>query len=431
MFALLKGKAHFKDVVAQAGHLDPVSLPYDEAVLGRIREALTAGRPVYLVSASNARFVSAIADHFGFFAGWFGSDAITNLSGPNKARLLVETFGERGFDYVGNDHADKHVWGVASKRIGIRTPAWMNKELTLLGVEVIDSPKPTLATWLKLLRIHQYAKNALVFLPLLAAHKFDPGSLLQSVLAGLAFSLCASSAYILNDLVDLSADRGHPSKKNRPLAAGAIPISHAVIVMAILPLCSTALAAFVSLPFLAVLLFYFALTIAYTCWFKKKMLIDVVALAVMYTLRVIGGAAAIGVSVSEWILAFSMFMFVALALIKRYQELATRLDQALPDPSNRNYKVGDLEIIASLAAAAGFNAVTVFALYISSDTVHRLYRHPQFLWLICPLLIYWIGRALTMAHRRHMHDDPIVFALKDRVSYITAACISFVLLVAI
>jgi 4-hydroxybenzoate polyprenyltransferase/phosphoserine phosphatase len=429
--ALRHSKARLKDVLAQTVDFDPASLPYDEAVIGLIREALTAGRPVYLASASNARFVSAIADHFGFFSGWFGSDAITNVSGRNKASLLVETFGERGFDYIGNDQADLPVWAAASKRIGIRTPARLNKQLAAIGVEIVDAPEPTFKTWLKLLRVHQYAKNSLVFLALLTAHKFDLGSMFACVLAAIAFSLCASSAYIFNDLVDLSADRGHPTKKSRPLAAGAIPIMQGVIAVPILFLCAATLAAFVSLQFLAILLFYFALTNAYSCWLKRKMLIDVVVLAMLYTLRVIAGAVAINVMVSEWLLAFSMFIFAALALIKRYIELTTRLDRDLPDPTNRNYRLDDVQIVAALAGAAGFNAVTVFALYISSDTVHALYRHPQFLWLVCPILMYWISRTLMMAHRRWVHDDPIVFALKDRVSIIAAVSIVAIMLVAI
>jgi 4-hydroxybenzoate polyprenyltransferase len=178
-------------------------------------------------------------------------------------------------------------------------------------------------------------------------------------------------------------------------------------------------------------MFYFTLTNAYTCWLKRKMLIDVVVLAMLYTLRVIGGAAAIGVMVSEWLLAFSMFIFASLALIKRYIELTTRLDRDLPDPTNRDYRRGDLQIVAALAGASGFNAITVFALYISSDTVRALYRHPKVLWLICPILMYWISRMLMRAHRRLVHDDPIVFALKDRVSIVVGVLIAAAVLAAI
>ncbi|MBV9405266.1 MAG: UbiA family prenyltransferase [Acidobacteriaceae bacterium] len=430
-FALRHGKAHFKDAVARGVSFDPATLPYDEVVLRQVREAVTEGRPVYIASASNARFVSVIAEHFGFFSGWFGSDSVTNLSGENKARLLVETFGEGGFDYIGNDRADLHVWSKASKRFCVRTPARVKKHVRAAGVDVLPSPRPSLSSWLKLIRVHQYAKNALIFLPLFTAHKFDLPSLLDCMLAIAAFSLCASSAYIFNDIIDLAADREHPTKRARPLASGKIALQDGVCAIPILFLCAFALALWVSPAFLAILLGYFALTISYSIWLKKKMLVDIVALAMLYTLRVIAGAVAIGVFVSEWLLAFSMFLFTALALIKRYIELATRLDRELPDPANRNYKQADMQIVAALAGAAGFNAVTVFALYISSDTVHSLYRHPKFLWLVCPILMYWLSRMLMMAHRRQVHDDPIVFALKDRISILASVCIAAIMLLAI
>ncbi|PNG26271.1 hypothetical protein CR492_09110 [Methylocella silvestris] len=429
--ALRHGKARFKDALAQGVDLDVASLPYDQKILDLITAARNEGRPVYLASASNAKFVGAVADHLGLFTDWFASDASTNNSAHTKAEFLVGKFGAHGFDYVGNDKADLPVWAVASGRIGVRTAPALSGRLAALGVEVIESPAPQLKSWIKLIRVHQYAKNGLVFLPLLAAHKFDLLSLYHCVLAAIAFSLCASSVYIFNDLVDLSADRGHPSKRRRPLASGAIPIMRGVIAMPVLFLASIVVAALVSWQFLGVLLFYFAVTNAYTCWLKTKMLIDVVALAALYSLRVIGGAVAINVTASEWLIGFSMFIFASLALIKRYIELAVRLDKELPDPSNRNYKLGDMPIVASLAAASGFNAVTVFALYISSDTVHSLYRHPQFLWLVCPILMYWISRMVMLAHRRLVHDDPIVFALKDRVSYAAGAAIALVVLAAI
>ena len=395
------------------------------------RRRAPPGAPVYLASASNEKFVAAVAAHVGLFDGWFASDARTNVSAGNKAARLVEAFGEGGFDYIGNDKADLPVWAAAARRIGVRTSPQLSGKLAALGVEVVNSPKASLKQWVKLIRVHQYAKNALVFLPLLTAHKFNLISLFDTVLAAIAFSLCASSVYIFNDLVDLAADRDHPTKQNRPLASGAIPIKDGVIVMALLFLAAVAIAACVSWPFLGVLLFYFALTNAYTCWLKTKMLIDVVALAMLYSLRVIGGAAAIGVPVSEWLIGFSMFIFASLALVKRYIELATRLDKELPDPSNRNYRLGDMQIVAALAAASGFNAVTVFALYVSSDAVKPLYRHPHLLWLVCPVLMYWISRMLMMAHRRLVHDDPIVFALRDPVSIIAGALIAAIMLAAI
>ena len=419
--ALVRGKAALKHRLAEPVDFDPATLPYDDEVITRIRQASADGRPVFLASASNSRLVKAIADHLGLFTGWFGSDETVNLAGHAKAERLVEVFGERGFDYIGNDAADLPVWARAAKAIAIRTPGGVARKLAHVSgdVEHLPHTRPTWRSWAKLIRVHQYAKNALVFLPLLAAHRFEYGALVQTVLAAAAFCLCASSVYVLNDLVDLQEDRRHRSKRHRPLASGAVPLMQGLMAVPILFVAAVLVATQVSLPFLAVLLGYFAVTTAYSFVLKRKMLIDVMTLATLYSVRVLGGAVAIDVTVSKWLLAFCMSLFVSLALMKRYVELAARFDAKMPDPSNRDYRTGDLEVVSALAGAAGFNAVTVFALYISSDAVNQLYSRPEVLWLVCPVLIYWIGRSLMLAHRREMDDDPVVFALKDRASLLT------------
>jgi 4-hydroxybenzoate polyprenyltransferase len=294
----------------------------------------------------------------------------------------------------------------------------------------LEREEPSLRVWLKALRVHQYAKNVLIFVPLLTAHAYAVPFLLRAMLAFVAFSLCASAVYILNDLVDLDADRRHPSKRLRPFASGTIPIAHSIIAIPVLLLLAFGCAFIASLPLAAVLAGYLALTLAYSLTLKRKPLIDVVVLAMLYTTRVVAGAVALPVMVSEWLLAFSMFIFTSLALIKRYTELSLRLEKQLPEPSNRDYQLADLPIVGALAAASGFNAVTIFALYISSPTVRDLYRHPQLLWLICPILLYWIGRAVMFAHRRAIDDDPILFALRDRVSRLAGGLIIAIVLLA-
>jgi 4-hydroxybenzoate polyprenyltransferase len=284
--------------------------------------------------------------------------------------------------------------------------------------------------WVKLLRPHQWAKNLLVFLPLLAAHKFEREALLASLTAFVVFCVAASAIYIINDVADLDEDRKHPTKRRRPLAAGEVPIRGALILAAILLVLSAIFAAALGYQFGIVIAAYILLTTAYTFYLKKKMMIDVVTLASLYTLRVIGGAAAALVMPSEWLLGFSMCIFTCLALVKRYIELATRIDADLPDASNRNYKKSDGPIVAALAAGSGLNAVTILALYISSDNVRHLYGQPAFLWLICPILVYWLGRILFMSHRRLMNDDPIVFAMKDANSLLVAVLIGATLLAA-
>ncbi len=431
LLALKNGKAALKAEAARRVTIDPARLPYDDAVLDRIRAARDEGRTVYIASAAHRRLVERIAAHLGLFDGWFASDDVVNLSGEAKAERLVAEFGEKGFDYIGNDAADLPVWAHAAKAVAIRTPVRVGRKLLAIApdAETLPSPGPGLKTWAKLLRVHQYAKNALVFLPLLTSHLFTAGSLLSAVLALAAFSLCASSVYLLNDLVDLQDDRAHPRKRRRAFASGAVPILHGLTAIPALLVAALAIAASISWPFTAVLIGYFALTTAYSFALKRMMLIDVITLAGLYTIRVIGGATAIGVAVSSWLLAFCMSLFLSLALLKRHVELTTRLDAGLPDPANRDYRTGDIDMVAALAAAAGFNAVTVFALYISSDSVHALYRRPEILWLVCPVLMYWIARILMLAQRRKMDDDPVVFALRDKPS-LAVALLSAVLVFA-
>jgi 4-hydroxybenzoate polyprenyltransferase/phosphoserine phosphatase len=419
--ALSASKASLKHSLSEQKDFDPALLPYDPEVLRVIREASDAGRAVYLASASHHRLVSAVAAHLDVFTGWFASDEVTNCAGAVKAEKLVAAFGERGFDYIGNDAADLPVWKRAAKAYAIRTPVKVARRLTEHSddVEYLSHAKPTWRTWAKLLRVHQYAKNGLVFVPLLTNHLFDVASVLQSLWAAIAFSLCASSVYLLNDLVDLQDDRGHRTKRNRPLACGNIALSHALLAIPVLFLLSLAVAASISVNFLATLVAYFALTTAYSFFLKRMMILDVVTLAGLYTMRVVGGAVALSIWVSPWLLAFMMSWFLSLALVKRFVELKARREANLPDSKSRDYRNADLGMVGALAAAAGLNALTLFALYISTDSVQALYTYPALLWLVAPILAYWIARVLMLAHRGMMHDDPVVFALKDKVSLAT------------
>ncbi|MGK9055395.1 UbiA family prenyltransferase [Neorhizobium petrolearium] len=419
--ALSKGKASLKHRLSEPEDFDPAVLPYDPEVLNVIRDAAAQGRTVYLASASHERLVSAVANHLGLFTGWFATDEMTNCAGALKAEKLVAAFGESGFDYIGNDAADLPVWSRAAKSYAIRTPSNVSRRLNeqCHNVEHLAYDKPTWNTWARLLRVHQYAKNALVFVPLLTNQHFDWPSVLQTLLAAVAFSLCASSVYLLNDLVDLQDDRGHRTKRNRPLACGEIPLSRALMAIPVLFLLSMGIAASISLGFLAALAGYFALTTAYSFFLKRKMILDVVTLASLYTMRVIGGGVALSVMVSPWLLAFMMSWFLSLALVKRFVELKARREANLPDSKSRDYRNSDFGMVGALAAAAGLNALTLFALYISSDAVQELYTHPGVLWLVGPILTYWIARVLMLAHRGLMHDDPVIFAIKDRVSLAT------------
>ena len=431
---LFSGRAALKDHLAKAVEIDPAHLPYNQGVMAMMRARAEAGGQVYIASASNERLVAKVAEHLGV-DGWFGSDATVNLSAGAKARRLKARFGAEGFDYIGDSNADIAVWAAAETAVLAGRPGrlWRRLSATHRRAEIIE-PAPRqggLRAWLSLLRPHQWAKNALVAVPLITAHAFTVPALIQTAMAVAAYCLCASSVYVVNDLVDIAADRGHPTKRRRPFAAGDVPIVAGALAAPVLLAMAIGLAALVSWPFLAALGLYYVSTSAYTFILKRKMMIDVVTLAGLYTLRVVGGAAAIGVPVSEWLLAFSMFLFLSLALIKRHSEMAVRLDAGLPDPTNRNYRVADLPLLIALSAAAGYSAIIVFALYLSSPTVHALYTRPQLLWLEIPLLLYWISRAIGLSHRREMNDDPIVFAITDKVSLMTGALVGLVGLAAL
>jgi 4-hydroxybenzoate polyprenyltransferase len=297
-------------------------------------------------------------------------------------------------------------------------------------VSTVIQGRAAISAWVKQLRVHQYVKNVLLFVPLGTAHLFSSAAIIADLVAFVAFSLCASAVYVLNDLVDREADRQHPTKKYRPLASGGIKPWQGAAAIPILLILAFACAAAVSLKFTLALLVYLALTTAYSVSLKRKMLVDVVVLAMLYTIRVIAGAIAVSVEMSAWLLAFSMFIFLSLALMKRYSELALLIHQKLPDPSTRNYKLDDLPIVGCLAVASGFNSVTIFALYVSSPAVQQAYATPELLWLACPVLTYWLGRAMILAHRRMMNDDPIVFAIKDGVSRLAGVLIVAIVLLA-
>ena len=429
---LLRGRAHLKRMLARRAPLDPATLPYDGRVLGLL--AASDDRPRWLVTAADHGHADAIAAHLGLFEGVIASDGVSNLAGPAKAAALVQRFGERGFDYLGNGNVDLRVWRHARRGWVVNAPASLSRRAAAVTDVVQHWParRAGLDTWMRAIRLHQWLKNLLVFVPLVAAHRFlEPAAVLAALQAFVAFGLCASGVYIANDLVDLPSDRQHPRKRLRPFAAGRIPVLHGLVVSPLLALAGVALAWSVAPLFAAVLVAYWLATLGYSLWFKRIAMLDVTVLAGLYTLRIIGGAVAIAVPLSFWLLAFSMFVFLSLAMLKRYTELAAMAASGRDRAQGRGYATADLPLLQSLGGASGFIAVLVLALYINSPDSVELYSRPQLLWLLCPLLLYWVGRAWAVAHRGRMHDDPVVFAVTDRVSQAVALLCGLVVLGAI
>lgn len=418
-FWLMRGKAFLKRSIAEHSDMQVESLPFNHALIEYLQQEKARGRKLVLCTASDSRWAAAIADQLQIFDEVYASDGLINLSQTRKAEKLQAVFGEQGFEYVGNSSDDMPVWKVAKSGVVVNASHDIDKKargLTHIHM-VIPGPVGGLTSWLKQLRIHQWVKNSLLFIPLLAAH----GSVVEHpwqilAMAFFSFGFCASSVYLANDLLDLESDRQHLSKRNRPFASGAIPIWKGVIAIPVLLLASLFLAFSIEGDFVYWLLLYFFLTCVYSFIAKRIVLLDCMFLAVLYTLRIVAGAAAVIVPLSFWLLTFSIFLFLSLAFIKRYAELLSNRERDLTHAHGRGYLTSDLPLIQQLGVTSGYAAVLVLALYLNSDNVLMLYSSPQWIWGAIPLMLLWLSWMWLQAHRGNMHDDPIVFAIKDKPS---------------
>lgn len=416
---LLRGKAALKAEIAARVVLNAASLPYNRQLVEWLKLEHLSGRSLWLCTATHSTLAERVAEHLGIFAGVLASDGQSNLAGDAKAQRLIERFGARGFDYCGNERRDLAVWSHANGAIVVSAGASLERAAAGVTSVVRSFPSQTsfLRAAIRALRPHQWVKNALIAVPLLAAHgSRDAHSMLAVLLAIVAFCACASSVYILNDLLDLEADRAHQRKRKRPFASGDLSIAAGLAAFPVLLVLGVLIALLLPVKFQLVFAGYYALTCAYSFGLKGRVIVDAIALAGLYTIRVIAGAAAAGVPLSFWLLLFSVFLFLSLAFVKRYAELdALRRRQGLR-AVGRGYHVEDLAVLQSLGTAAGYLSVLVLALYINSPEVSALYARPKMIWLLCVLVLYWISRVWMKAQRGEMHDDPVVFALKDRPS---------------
>ncbi|MDR1229180.1 MAG: UbiA family prenyltransferase [Azoarcus sp.] len=434
---LARGRAALKHELARRADLDVAALPYDENVIAFIREARAGGRRVTLATASHQTLAGRIADHLGLFDEVLASRPDVNLKGEVKRDALLERYGEQGFDYLGNAGDDLPVWRAARKTLVANAAARLERKARALGnfAGVVSSRRARFGDWARALRLHQWLKNLLIFVPLLTAHRYlEAPLLLQALLAFFCFGLCASSVYLLNDLLDLRDDRHHARKRHRPFASGRLSPLSGLAVFPVLLLCAFGIATW-RLPgaFALGMLAYYGLTLAYSMRLKRLWVVDVVALAALYTLRIIIGAVALGIPLSFWLLAFSVFIFLSLALVKRYAELLPIMRAGGEDGKarGRGYHADDLPMIASLGTASGYMSVIVLALYVNDPVTLEHYRHPEFIWCSCLPLLIWISRVWFLAHRGQMHEDPVVFAVSDRVSLAIVALMGLAFWVAI
>ncbi|MBC7928775.1 MAG: UbiA family prenyltransferase [Bryobacteraceae bacterium] len=417
-FLLLRGKAHLKQKVSELTEFDPETLPWREDLIRDLKELKESGRRLILVTAAAAPISRAVAAHLGFFDEVISSSETHNLKGKNKVAKLVELFGERGFDYVGDANADFYVWRSARHAWVVGKPSFAARARSA-GIEVErvyeEKANPVRAFW-KGMRAYQWVKNLLIFAPMLMAHHFQDGPRwIAAVTAFFSFSLMASAGYLINDLLDRRNDRLHVRKRKRPFASGDLPLTWAALIP-VLVLTAIALAASLSLRSLEILLLYFVFTFAYSVRLKNRAIIDVVILSCLYSSRIAMGSYATRTPVSVWLISFSIFVFFTLALAKRAAELRMWERSGKLNVPGRGYTVSDLPIVEGMGVGSAYVSALVLALYLQSPSVLVLYRHPRLLWLILPLLLAWLSHVWLVTHRGEMTDDPILFALKNRMS---------------
>lgn len=431
-FWLMRGRAAFKEEIASRTRFSATNLPIREPLLNYIRLEKALGRKIVLATAAHRSIADQVAARFPEFDTVLASDAGRNLKGAAKLAAIEETVGPH-FAYAGDSAADLPIWAKADAAILVGAPAQIVQTVRKNGRVEREFPSDpvNLALWLRAMRVHQWAKNLLLFVPLLTGFAFlDLDKLATIIGAFIAFSLAASATYMVNDLWDLDSDRAHPRKCKRPFASGAITIKSGVGVAAVLLGTALALAAWLSPAFLLMLVMYLVLTCAYSWVLKEYVLIDVIILSILYTVRIIAGSVAAHVSVSTWLLAFSVFMFLSLALVKRCAELVSLAQSGRHAASGRDYRVTDLTVLWPLGCAASLSAVVVLGLFISAPETQERYATVQLLWLVAVGLVYWIARVWIKTSRGEMHDDPLVFALKDFGSGVTVAMMLLAMLAA-
>jgi 4-hydroxybenzoate polyprenyltransferase/phosphoserine phosphatase len=445
---LVQGKAALKQHITAAVQLDVAHLPYNRELLQYLEQQHSTGRPLYLATAAYDVLAQRIADHLGLFDGVLASDSKINLAGNNKLLALQSRFGDN-FSYIGNALPDLVLLkSCRQPMVANPTPALRSalRSAGITPVRTFTEQVSPFKAWPKAIRIHQWAKNFLIFLPLLLAHAWAPGLLAGALLAFFSFGLCASATYIVNDLLDLESDRHHPSKRRRPFASGDLSALSGVLVILVFLAASLALALLVPhviaalspalalvrpLHFLEWLTIYAVTTLAYSLRLKRAVMVDVIVLSGLYTIRIIAGSAATGVAVSTWLASFSIFFFLSLAFVKRFAELENLRERGGAQASGRGYHVADIEQLRSFGSASGYVSVAVLTLYISNLDAAQLYHHTNRLWLLVPVLLLWLSRLWLEASRGQLDEDPVVYAITDRRSLLLGVLVLAIVLSAL
>ena len=431
---VLHGKAAFKAYVTENVTLDVAHLPYNRRLLQFLEREHGRGRALYLATGADSRLAHRVADHVGIFEGVLGSDGARNLTGSIKLESLEKRFGVGEFAYIGNDTPDLPVMAAAAEWMVANPSAGLRAKMRARGLVPSQSFEERSSPWrslLKALRPHQWAKNLLVLLPPLLAHNHSVHMLASVLLAFLCFCATASGAYLINDLLDIEPDRRSAKKRGRPFASGDLAPATGLVLVPLLFTASFAAARLLPAAFSFWLLVYLVSTLAYSLYLKRIALVDVVALSGLYTLRLIAGGAATYTAISRGLAGFAIFLFLSLAIVKRFAELENLRITGMQLKNGRGYLMTDIEQIRSFGTASAFAAVVVFANYISGPDVTALYHHSHRLWLIVPCLVLWLCRVWLLASRGELDEDPVAFALTDAASLVIGAAVVLIVLLAV
>jgi 4-hydroxybenzoate polyprenyltransferase len=424
----LRGRSFLKRQLAANVKLPLEMLPYRRDVLDFVDGERQSGRQILLVTAADQGMAEKLSSHLGLFDAVYGSDGVVNLKGQAKAGFLAGMLGKGNFDYIGDSNADLPVWSVARAAYVVGSEHLAQRARSKAPVlQLFPSTRFSFITWLRSIRLLHWTKNLLVLLPVVLAHSLRWPAWRDSVAGFLLFGGCASGLYILNDLLDLHSDRLHPSKSKRPFAAGEFSLRAGLVQSTLLTGSSLLAAVFVDPRFAATLLAYAILTVAYSWKLKKIPLLDIFVLSSFYTIRIWSGGIISGTPVSDWLMAFSLFFFLSLAMAKRHSELQRAGKLVEEGASGRGYVMKDRELLAMLGIASSFAAVVILCLYARSPEVSILYGSPtQLLWL-CPVVLYWLSRVWLLSGRGELDHDPVLFAVRDRTSWVLAAVAIFIL----
>jgi len=430
LFLLKEGKARFKERLANLVELDVADLSFHQDIVTFVKSQ-PKQRDIVLATGAHQIVADRIAAQTGLFDKVLATDSSTNLAGTNKRNCLVAKYGQEGFDYIGNDYIDWPILEAADNKYLVASQGKFldQSQAQFSDLEVFAIDKPSVKDWLYLLRVHQWVKNLLLFIPFLLEHNLSDLMVWMIVLGCFsAFSFLASATYIVNDLLDLRSDRSNATKSKRPLPAGKISIPQAVKAATGMLFLSACLLVFLPWEFTVVLIFYLFSTLLYSFLLKSRLYVDIIALAALHTLRIVAGTVAISAEWSFWLLGFSMFFFLSLATAKRVAELENLKASGLERTKGRDYSIFDIPMLTTSGVSSGYASILIVALYINSEKVIRMYATPEILWLLCPLLLYWTGRIWLITSRGQMHEDPIIYALKDKISfYVLLSCVVLVI----